>query len=59
MKKIRAFNVEYPKYPIASETIRRSYRSRLSAAARNQGGAALNRRLNGYLRSTAGIGFYG
>lgn len=48
--KIRAFNAEYPEYPITADTIMQSMRSRQRASQRNEFGIQLNPKLNNRLR---------
>lgn len=48
---IRAFNGQYPEYPITPDSIRQSLQSRLRASARNEFGVALNPKLNDRLRA--------
>lgn len=48
---LRAFNRDVPVYPITVETIKQSIASRQRASARNEGGVALNPKLNDWLRA--------
>ncbi|WP_444668343.1 PLxRFG domain-containing protein [Cereibacter changlensis] len=47
---IRAFNAEYPEYPITSDSIKGSLQGRIRASQRNEFGVALNPKLNARLR---------
>ncbi|TWI29231.1 hypothetical protein IQ24_03710 [Paracoccus sulfuroxidans] len=49
--KIRAFNREWPEYPITTASIRQSVQSRNRASQRNEFGVALNPKLNDRLRA--------
>lgn len=49
--KIHDFNRRYPEYPITSDTIRQSVRSRMRASERNEFGIQLNPKLNDRLRT--------
>lgn len=50
VEQIREFNATYPEYPITSDTIKQSVRSRIRASDRNEFGVALNPKLNDRLR---------
>jgi hypothetical protein len=59
LDEMRAFNREYPMYPITSDSIRQSVRSRQNASQRNEFGIALNPRLNDLLRGEEAPLVYG
>ena len=51
MDDMRAFNREYPEYPITADTIRSSMGSRARAKERNEFGVSLNSKLNDRVRA--------
>ena len=59
LEAMRAFNREYPEYPITSATIRQSVSSRQRASERNEYGIQLNPRLNDRIRSEEAPLLYG
>lgn len=52
MRKMRGFNREYPGWPITSDSIRQSVRSRQRASERNEGGVSINKKLDAPLRES-------
>lgn len=58
MDRIRAFNSEFPEYPITAKTIKQSYMGRMRASERNEFGVALNPRLNDRLRGDLSPALY-
>lgn len=58
MEQIREFNARFPEYPITSDTIRQSARSKLRAQERSEFGITLNQRLNDRLRAERATEIY-
>jgi N12 class adenine-specific DNA methylase len=50
LEAMRAFNREYPEYPITRDSLKQSMRARRQASGRNEFGVALNPKLNARLR---------
>jgi N12 class adenine-specific DNA methylase len=59
LEQMRAFNREFPEYPITNATIRQSVASRQRASDRNEFGISLNPRLNDRIRGEEAPLVYG
>lgn len=59
LDQMRDFNRRYPEYPITSETLRASMRSRARASERNEGGVSLNPKLDRRLRENEATPIFG
>lgn len=58
LRKMREFNRDYPGWPITSNSIRQSVRSRQQASDRNEGGVSINKKLDGPLRESLAPAIY-
>ncbi|MDO5643443.1 MAG: PLxRFG domain-containing protein, partial [Paracoccus sp. (in: a-proteobacteria)] len=56
--KLRAFNAKWPEYPITTDSIRQSIKSRQRASQRNEFGVTLNAKLNDRIRAERAPALY-